>query len=124
MSQTSYRSGFRRTWVRLGERGRRDRFGARRGESLFFRILELFQRRDVLLELFDTSSGFGQTSETISILGEGIEDFETIWRFTIRLFLSVAFLRYGYSVQEDLPTVFQNFVFLNLEPGSSGYQLD
>jgi hypothetical protein len=31
------RSGLRRTWVRLGERGRRDRFGARRGESLFSR---------------------------------------------------------------------------------------
>ena len=29
------RTGLRRTWVRLGERGRRDRFGARRGESLF-----------------------------------------------------------------------------------------
>src|SRR3984893_7585298 len=31
----SSRSGLRRTWVRLGERGRRDRFEARRGESLF-----------------------------------------------------------------------------------------
>src|SRR4029077_7172654 len=37
-SQTlSTRSGFRRTWVRLGERGRRDRFRPRRGESLFSR---------------------------------------------------------------------------------------
>src|ERR1700693_4011017 len=34
-SQTRYRSDFKRTWVRLGERGRRDRLGARRGESLF-----------------------------------------------------------------------------------------
>jgi hypothetical protein len=34
---TWYRSGFRRTWVRLGERGRRDppAAEARRGESLF-----------------------------------------------------------------------------------------
>jgi hypothetical protein len=37
VSQTRYRSDFKRTWVRLGERGRRDRLGARRGESLFFR---------------------------------------------------------------------------------------
>src|ERR1700693_358203 len=36
-SQTRYRSDFKRTWVRLGERGRRDRLGARRGESLFSR---------------------------------------------------------------------------------------
>src|SRR5208337_4715031 len=35
VSQTRYRSDFKRTWVRLGERGRRDRLGARRGESLF-----------------------------------------------------------------------------------------
>src|SRR5258707_10737171 len=35
---TWYRSGIRRTWVRLGERGRRDRFGARRGESLCSRL--------------------------------------------------------------------------------------
>src|SRR5260370_6091076 len=34
-SQTRLRSDFKRTWVRLGERGRRDRPGARRGESLF-----------------------------------------------------------------------------------------
>src|ERR1700733_11789241 len=32
---TWYRSGFRRTWVRLGERGRRDCLGARWGERLF-----------------------------------------------------------------------------------------
>jgi hypothetical protein len=37
VSQTRYRSDFKRTWVRLGERGRRDRPGARRGESLFSR---------------------------------------------------------------------------------------
>src|SRR6202045_3107679 len=36
-SQTRLRSDFKRTWVRLGERGRRDRFGPRRGESLFSR---------------------------------------------------------------------------------------
>src|SRR6202051_4830920 len=35
--QTRNRSDFKRTWVRLGERGRRDRLGARRGESLFSR---------------------------------------------------------------------------------------
>jgi hypothetical protein len=35
VSQTQYSSDFKRTWVRLGERGRRDRLGARRGESLF-----------------------------------------------------------------------------------------
>src|ERR1700730_17048968 len=28
------KSDFKRTWVRLGERGRRGRFGSRRGESL------------------------------------------------------------------------------------------
>jgi hypothetical protein len=36
-SQTRRRSDFKRTWVRLGERGRRGRFGPRRGESLFSR---------------------------------------------------------------------------------------
>ena len=32
------RSDVRRTWVRLGKRGRRDRFGARRGERLVSQI--------------------------------------------------------------------------------------
>jgi hypothetical protein len=36
-SQTRYKSDFKRTWVRLGERGRRGRFGPRRGESVFSR---------------------------------------------------------------------------------------
>jgi hypothetical protein len=38
VSQTGYRSGFRRTWVCLGERGRRDSLLARRGESLFSQV--------------------------------------------------------------------------------------
>ena len=38
MSQTRYRSDFKRTWVRLGERGRRGCLEPRRGESLFSRI--------------------------------------------------------------------------------------
>ena len=42
-SQEKYRSGFRRTWVCLGERGRKDSLLAGRGESLFSRILRLFQ---------------------------------------------------------------------------------
>src|ERR1700692_4616765 len=51
--QTRNRSDFKRTWVRLGERGRRDRLGARRGESLFspkLRIvilLRVIQRREL-----------------------------------------------------------------------------
>src|SRR5271157_5620461 len=45
-SQTRSRSDFKRTWVRLGERGRRDRFGARRGESLFSLIcIEISNKR-------------------------------------------------------------------------------
>src|SRR5271165_5450985 len=45
-SQTRYRSDFKRTWVRLGERGRRDRLGARRGESLFSLIwIEISHKR-------------------------------------------------------------------------------
>src|SRR5271165_5666265 len=45
-SQTRYRSDFKRTWVRLGERGRRDRPGARRGESLFSLIwIEISHKR-------------------------------------------------------------------------------
>jgi len=41
-SQTRLRSDFKRTWVRLGERGRRDHPGARRGESLFSLIWPCF----------------------------------------------------------------------------------
>src|SRR5208283_4450557 len=46
VSQTRYRSDFKRTWVRLGERGRRDRLGARRGESLVSLIwIEISNKR-------------------------------------------------------------------------------
>src|SRR5258708_32171665 len=71
VSQTSYTSGFRRTWVCLGERGRRDRFGARRGESLFSPILRLFQRGGSILELFKASGRCGQASGLASRGGGG-----------------------------------------------------
>src|SRR5271157_4642530 len=40
VSQTRYWSDFKRTWVRLGERGRRDRLGARRGRKSFLPDLD------------------------------------------------------------------------------------
>src|SRR5260221_14700409 len=49
------------------ERGRRDRFGARRGERLFSRILRLFRGGGSILELFEASGRFGQASESIGV---------------------------------------------------------
>src|SRR5271169_2925061 len=47
-SQTRVRSDFKRAWVRLGERGRRDRLGARRGESLFSLIWIEISKQQIL----------------------------------------------------------------------------
>src|ERR1700693_2718459 len=60
-SQTRYRSDFKRTWVRLGERGRRDRLGARRGESLF-------SQRHCQGQAFLNEKGLREQQENMKIL--------------------------------------------------------
>jgi hypothetical protein len=60
-ARQGYRSDFKRTWVRLGERGRRDRPGARRGESLFslvcIEIQNLIHRKLIIPEQFTYLKG-------------------------------------------------------------------
>jgi hypothetical protein len=53
---TWYRSGLRRTWVRLGERGRRDRFGTRMGIWYTCEVIEIFEEAEMVRVLWNDGS--------------------------------------------------------------------